>query len=183
MKNISKEKDVLLQYVSYEYGNPELALSVLDMILSGNNVKLDKVQRDIAEFISKRTSYLSINVDPDIDVEIGDWGIPQVTSAGETFLGVQIEDKESLVALRREVDNEFNKTAKKVEFIVSKKVKPKWVCQKCGRFLGIEFLSTEEVQKMLDRFSMGKYQKCRSCKTLNYFTLDSKGIEFKTKLD
>lgn len=181
MKNVTNEKDVLLQYIDHKYKDPKLALTVLDIVMSGST-EFNKAERDVAEFISKRTSYFYLVPSSDVNVEVGDWGIPHIDSVDETSLVIDIEDQDSLSNLRRELDDELNKTSEKISNFLSKNT-IKWECKGCSRFLGKELSSIDEVQSMLENFRMGKYWKCRSCKTLNYFTFDSKGIEFKSKLD
>ncbi|MCX6701718.1 MAG: hypothetical protein NTX96_00795 [Candidatus Zambryskibacteria bacterium] len=180
MEKIKNEAKTIIAYARYKYKKPRLALKVLDLIMNGDNSKLNQTEQSIAEFISDKTSYTLAEKDYDVDVESGDWGIPVIVGGGGTPIGITIEDKDNLIILRREVDNILNKTSKKISDFVSSKDKPKWKCQKCDRFFKKELSSVNEIQALLDDFSIGKYWSCRSCKTKNYFCIGSKGVEFKT---
>ncbi len=170
------EAVVLIAYVRETYGEPRLALYVLNSIIGKRIKKFTKEKWGIAKFIAERTSYISVEEDYDVDVEKGDWGLPVMMGAARP-INVDILDKNNLSLLRQEVKTFFDN----ISNFVSSTNRPRWVCQKCGRFLGKELSSASEVKKLLRDFSMGKYHKCRSCPTNNYFTFNSDGIVFHSK--
>jgi|ERR1035437_4118700 hypothetical protein len=176
------EAKTLIAYVRETYKKPKLALSVLDSILINNTGDFQKEHWDITKFIAARTSYVSIEEDYDIDYEEGDWGTPVMAGGQARPIRVDISDRENLILLGRELDRILNRTvSKKISNFVSQADKPKWKCQKCGRFLGKELSSVDEVKQLLRDFSIGKYHKCRSCSTNNYFAFNSDGIVFHSK--
>jgi hypothetical protein len=172
-KNNRSEAEVLISYAKMECNNAKIILPMLDALLTNKPYKWDW---RILEIIEERTSYIFIDNDGDIDVEIGDWGIPVMMGGGSRY--PVIEDKGNLMFLRQEVDDILNHTTDKISKFLSLDRKPKWKCQ-CGRFLGKELSSIEEIKKLLRDFSIGKYWKCRSCKMLNYFIFEGSNIVFK----
>ena len=182
VKDNKTEAEVLLEYAK-SIDKENVVLSILDAILT-NKEEPESVEGwswGIAELIQERTNYISIDMDADVDVETGDWGMPEITGGRETPIGIKIDDKENLMILRQELDNILNETNEKITKFISSKDRPKWKCQKCNRFLGKELSSIEEIKRLLRNFSIEKYWKCRSCKLLNYFIFDKGGIKFKSK--
>jgi len=157
---------------------------VLDAILTNKPTNtLDRQSWEIAQFIADKTSYIYVEIDADVNFENDEWGRSVAVSGGTTPTGITIQNKNNLMILRQEVDDILNHTTDKIYKFLSLKNKPKWKCQKCSRFLGKELSSLAEIKKLLRNFSVDKYWKCRSCKTLNYFEFDDSGIIFKLGLD
>ena len=180
-KNNKIEAETLIDYAKTECNDLKIVLPMLNAILTNKKPEdLDGWNWEIAKFIEGRTNYIMVDRDPDVDFEKGDWGIPVIVGGAENPIGITIEDKNNLMILRQKVDNILNHTIDKISKFISMKNKPKWKCQKCGWFLGKELSSLDEIKKLLRSFSIGKYWKCRSCKTLNYFEFNDNGIIFKT---
>ena len=180
VKDNKVEAEILIDYAKVECDDVKNVIPMLDAMLNIKNPeKLKEWNWRIAKFIADKTFYISIKIDPDVDFEEGEWGLPIITGGRENPIGIEIEDKDNLMILRQEVDDILNHTTDKISKFISTKDKPKWKCQKCGRFLGKELSSLEEIKKLLRNFSLHKYWKCRSCKASNYFEFDNKGIIFK----
>lgn len=180
-KNNKIEAEILIDYAKNECNDIKIVLSMLDVILTNKAPEtLDGWNWKIARFIDDRTSYISLDIDADIDFETGDWGLPVAIGGRENYIGIKVEDKDNLMILRQEVENISNHTTDKISRFVSMKEKPKWNCQKCGRFLGKELSSIDEIKKLLRDFNIGKHWKCRSCKLPNYFEFTDDGIIFKS---
>jgi CRISPR/Cas system-associated exonuclease Cas4 (RecB family) len=181
-KNNREEAKVLIDYAKIECNNAKIVLPILDSILTNESPEtLNGWDWQIAKFIADRTYYIYVEEDADVDFETGDWGLPVMVGGGTTPIKITIEDKNNLVILRQEVDDILNHTKDKINRFLLLKNKPKWKCKKCDRFLGRELSSLDEIQKLLRNFSIKKYWKCRSCKTLNYFEFDNNGIIFKSQ--
>lgn len=184
VKNNRTEAEVLIDYAKTECNDVKNVLPMLDIMLTNKPPDtLKKWNWKIAKFIADRTFYIYVKIDPDVDFETGEWGLPVAVGGAENPTGIIIEDKDNLMILRQEVDNILNYTTDKIYKFISLKNKPKWKCQKCDRFLGKKLSSLNEIKKLLRGFNIGKYWKCRSCKTLNYFEFDDNGIIFKSGLD
>jgi len=184
-KNNKAEAEVLIDYAKIECDDVKIVLSMLDAILTNKTPgTLDGWNWKIAKFIEGRTNYITVEIDPDVDIEEGDWGIPIIVSGAENPTGITIQDKCNLIILRKEVDDILNHTrTDRIYKFISLKNKPKWKCQKCGRYFKKELSSLDEIKKLLRSFDIGKYWKCRSCKTLNYFEFNDDGIIFKEVVD
>lgn len=181
IKNNRAEAEILIDYSKEECSGIKIIIPMLNTILINKPPNsLKGWDWKIARFISDRTSYILVDIDVDVDFEEGDWGLPVAVGGIESPRGITIEDKDNLMILRQEVDDILNHTIDKIQKFISMKNKPKWKCQKCGRFLGKELASLDEIKKLLRSFNIGKHRKCRSCKTLNYFEFNDNKIIFKS---
>lgn len=181
IKNNRAEAEILIDYSKEECSGIKIIIPMLNTILINKPPNsLKGWDWKIARFISDRTSYILVDIDVGVDFEERDWGLPVAVGGIESPRGITIEDKDNLMILRQEVDDILNHTIDKIQKFISMKNKPKWKCQKCGRFLGKELASLDEIKKLLRSFNIGKHRKCRSCKTLNYFEFNDNKIIFKS---
>ncbi len=191
MKNVKNNKEdakIIIDYAKIECDNLKILLPMLDdMLIDKTSDKkmpegLDDWNWKIAEFIEFRTSYIAVDISADADFEAGEWGMPVAGGGMATPIGVEVNDKDNLMVLRQEIDAILNHTIDKIPEFISMKDRPKWKCKKCGRFLGKELSSLDEIKKLLRNFNIKKYWKCRSCKTPNYFEFNGNEIIFKSDL-
>jgi len=181
IKNNKAEAEILIDYAKTECNDVKNVLPMLDVMLKSKTPEiLEGWSWKIAKFIANKTSYISVEIDADVDFEEGQWGIPTISGGIENPIGITIEDEDNLMILRQEVDDILNHTTDKILKFISMRNKPKWNCKKCGRFLGKELSSLDEIKKLLRNFNIRKYWKCRSCKALNYFEFGDNGIIFKS---
>jgi len=94
------EAEVLIEYAKKERNNVGAILPMLDAILA--NKEYDKWDWEILKLIEGRTSYLYFEIDTDVDVEYGDWGMPIMTGA-DNPIGVEAQDINNLAILRKTV--------------------------------------------------------------------------------
>ncbi len=185
-KNNKAKAKILVDRVKKECGNAKIIIPMLDVILRNTLIKdLDGWNWKIAKFIDDHTSYISVDIHTDISFRSPKqwWNSAEVVRGAEKPVGLRINDKDNLVILRQEVDDILNHTTDKISKFISMRNKPKWNCQNynCGRFLGKELVTIEEVKRLLRDFSIEEYWDCRTCGLLNYFELaDSGAIIFKT---
>jgi len=174
------EAEFLIDFAKEEQIQQDDILAMLmDMLSPHNNINFKSKQWSwkIAEFIQDTTSYIVVDQNVDVDFEKDGYGRSIIVGAGGPAVGITINDKEGLINLTVEIDNFLNKTEEKIHYFL-KKGTPKWKCQ-CGRYLGAELSSFDEVKKFLKNFMIGKLRKCRSCKRLNSFEiLNNGGISF-----
>jgi len=168
----NSEADVLVEYAEYEGGlNPQQFISLVRGLITGEeDLRSNKGYWKVIQFIAEKTGV--VDLDYDVDVETGDWGLP-VYSGGPT--GYSVSNREYLIKLLEYLEDKFNDTFIKITEYFTKKEKERWICGSCGRFLGKELRTYEEIQKLLSDFNIKKYWKCRSCKKENWFEISEDG--------
>jgi|GEM_PF-5609515 len=169
-----QEAEVLISYAKAEFEKPELAYFVVHSILMGVGAFRHAGERSIAKLLDARTSYIRADVDADVEIEDGDWGLP-VYSGGERSVSVEILDEKNLISLEQELDAILYNTEDKISKFVIKNHATKWICvnMDCKRPIGE--LSGDGIKKWLGNFRIGKYKECHECETMNMFTIDKFG--------
>jgi len=80
IKNNKAEAETLIDYAKIECNDVKNVIPILDAILSVKNPeRLKGWNWKVAKFIADKTSYISVEIDPDVDFEEGEWGLPIVT--------------------------------------------------------------------------------------------------------
>ena len=153
------------------------------MLIDKRPENLDMWNWEIAKLLADRTSYIFVDQNYEGDFDLGDDGKLVAIHDVNRLGGIEIKDKDNLAILRQEADDILNHTGEKISQFISIADKPKWNCKKCGRFLGKDLSTIDEIKKILRKFSIGNYWRCRSCGLQNYFIFDDKGIIFKSGLD
>jgi len=173
-----KEARILIDFAKEEAElEPEnLILLLKDLIFEKQNFKSKHWSWKVAEYIEQKTRAISIDKDADVDVEIGDWGLPVITGGGERPMTFTVTNKKYLMKLLEYIEDRTNDTFGKIGKYFMSKNTMKWVCQDCGRYLGKRLATYEEIQELLTEFSVGKYWRCRSCKKNNWFEIDAQGF-------
>ena len=166
------EANTLIEYAELE-GNlkpDQLILLIKDLITDKRNPKSEYWSWKVIEYMAQKTG--AVDIDYDVDVERGDWGLP-VYSGGAT--GYSVVNKKYLIKLLEYLEDRYNDSFMRMNQFFIKRTSEKWTCQSCGRFLGKKLRTHEELQKLMTDFSIGKYWKCRSCKKANWFEIDPDG--------
>lgn len=171
------EARILIDFAKEEANldHKELILLIKDLILRKQNFRAKYWNWKIIDYIEQKTGAILIDNDFDVNTEIGDWGIP-VTTGHSQPIGYEIKNEKYLIKLFEYLDEEINNTFIRITNYFVNKDKTKWTCQKCGRYLGQELNDYKKIQKLLIKFNLGHYWKCRSCKEYNWFEIDTRGF-------
>ena len=166
------EADILVEYAEIEgnLSSQQFISLVRGLITGKQDLDSNRENWKVIQFIAEKTG--AVDIDYDVDVETGDWGLP-VYSGGP--IGYSVSNKEYLIKLLEYLEDKFNDTFIKINRYFIRKEKEKWVCRSCARFLGKELKTYSEVKKQLNDFSIKKYWKCRSCKKENWFEINEDG--------
>jgi len=174
----SKEAKILIEYAEYEANlKPEkLILLIKDLITEKRNFEAEYWSWKVIEYIDQKTDAIRVDNDYNVDTEIGDWGLPVITGGGEWPIDYEVQNRQYLIKLLEYIDDQVNDTFGRISKYFISEDKTKWVCQKCGRYLGKRLGTYEEIQELLIRFSIKRYWQCRSCKENNWFEIDALGF-------
>jgi rubrerythrin len=172
------EAKILIEYAREEAElTPEMLISLIkDLIAEKQDFKARYWSWKVIEYIDQKTGAVSVDMDADADVETGDWGLPVIVSGGSWPVGYEIRNKKYLIKLLEYIENQVHDVFLSISKYFIHKDNPKWVCQSCGRYLGKRLTTYEEIQKLLTKFSIGQYWRCRSCKKNNWFEIDAQGF-------
>lgn len=179
-QKIKSDADWLIGFADHDgKGRAALAL-MLQAILAGNeDCKADYWSWKVANFMERHTDTIEVDMDSDVSFERGDEG-EIYASGGELPVGCTLVNREHLQNIYNDVLTTLGGGFEYVDAYLEESPEGywrplPWVCKKCGRNFKKKLDNSTEIRDLLADFSKGKYWRCRSCKTLNYFRINPDG--------
>jgi hypothetical protein len=88
---------------------------------------------------------------------------------------IVIKDREELETILGAIKKKVKDVNKNnVNIFLKENKKLEWLCRGCERWFG-SFSSEQEIIRLLDGFSNGKYKNCHKCRSKNFFTISPNG--------